>query len=169
MRYDLYPALKDDIEAGSIWLSSPKFTSRTVVKVRNTESGRGVFCEVKMIDNFYLDNYRELIGKALTEPGKAVFVNAWYRKRLGIELSDKEVSLDVTAADSIYGQIRACLNHPQVVVRIAMGLGLWSFVLSLIGLAFAIIPLLPEGKANQSREPTATAVAPAAGQPSRQP
>lgn len=96
-----------------------------------------------MIDRFYLENFEELMGRPLENPDSTIFVNAWYRKHLRLTPDlEREIRLDVTDADSVYGQIRACLHHPQVVVRIAMVLGLWSFFLSLIGIALAIVPLI---------------------------
>jgi hypothetical protein len=169
MKYDLHPALRDDIEAGSVWIGSPSFLPRKIVKIRCTHSGRSFYCEAKLIDKFYRDHYREEIGTPLQNPERAIFLNAWYRQRLAIGLEDDEVSLVITEASSVYGQIRACLHHPQVIVRLATILGLWSLFLAFVAAVLAIIPLMPEKRPNKAPEPTPTSVTSPAAQEPRQP
>ena len=70
-------------------------------------------------------------------------MNEWYRKRLGgLETKPKiDYPLVIEKADSWYGKIRACLQHPQNVVRIATRLGIISFALGVFGLFLGVVAL----------------------------
>ncbi len=142
MTYELHTAIWDDIESGSIWISAPALTSRTIVHVRNTLNNQSLRCEVKMVDAYYLKRFSEQTGRTVDETSPQVFINAWYRKALGVTAREGPIELEIVADDSLRGKVRACLQHPQVVVRIATILGLWSVALGVIGLALGILSLV---------------------------
>jgi hypothetical protein len=138
MKYDMYPSLWEDIDSGAVWISYPLLTSRMIAKVRNMETGRTVYCEVKMVDEYYMERYGAQPGRSGQIGENPIFASAWYRKQLGIQRREGDVDLHIEEAESIYGKVCACLHHPQVVVRIATVLGLWSVVLGAIGLALGV-------------------------------
>ena len=66
-----------------------------------------------------------------------------YRPRLGALQTQREYALEVTEAESWYGKIRACVHHPQIVVRVAVWLGLISVALGAIGVILGVISVWP--------------------------
>ena len=153
MKYELHTALREDIESGSMWISSPKLTSRTTVKVRNAENYRSVRCEVKMVDPFFRKEFAKRVGPFPTQD--AVFVSAWYRKQLGIRRVTGIVDLEIQEAESLCSKICACMKHPQLVARIATHLAVWSVILGTAGVVFGIASCVPKKPVNHTPEPTA--------------
>lgn len=142
MKYNLHPTLWAEIESGSVWLGHPPLPSRTVVRISRKNTNAVVYCEAKIIDEYLVEEYKRSVGKELLEPRSCVLMNAWYRKHLGISLEDKEVELDVVPVDSVYGRTRACLNHPQLAVRLATILALWSLFLSFVGFVLGLLAFM---------------------------
>jgi len=145
MEYELHTAIWDDVESGAIWISptpASTFTSRTIVHVRNEDNHRSIRCEAKMVDEYYLKRFTEQTGHTVDETAQHVFINAWYRKALGLTTRQGPIKLAIVADESLPGKLRACLQHPQVVVRIATVLGLWSVALGIISLALGILSLV---------------------------
>ena len=61
---------------------------------------------------------------------------------MGDDMSTKSKhELQITEVDNWHGKINACLQHPQVIVRIATWLGIISVVEGLIGFVLGIISL----------------------------
>jgi hypothetical protein len=110
MKYELHTAIREEIESGSIWISTPDFTSRTVVKVKHPETGCAVHCEAKKVDEFYRNDFVKRTGEEIKDSSKSIFVGAWYRKQLGIPHKYGIIDLEVTEADSLFGRMRACLD-----------------------------------------------------------
>ena len=139
MKYDLHPALWSEMESGSVWLGQPELASRTVIRITVIGSSAAVYCEAKIIDEYFLEAYERSVGEELQNSGACVLMNAWYRKRLNLTLGDEVVDLEVVSVDSVYGRVRACLMHPQLAIRLATILALWSLFLSFVGFVLGLI------------------------------
>jgi len=75
-----------------------------------------------------------------------IFINQWYRQRLGIkEVQSKEVQnneeLTINTQSKICWQIKACLQHPQIVVRLSTILGIISVALGIIAILIGCITI----------------------------
>jgi hypothetical protein len=139
-RLTIYAAQEADVNQGWVRLGGHDFPHRSIVRLSVRESGKVVHCEVLSIDQNFLRTYNQPPRIQITEPQSALVTAEWYRRRLGVG-TRTEAEIDVTAANCIWGRIRACLDHPQVVVRLAVILALWSVALGLIGAALGIISL----------------------------
>ena len=141
MNYKLHPALWSEMESGAVWLGQPALASRTVVRIARREPRRAIYCEAKIIDAYFLEVYQKSVGEELQNPSSCVLMSAWYRKLIGLSLDEEIVDLEVVAVDSLYGRVRACLNHPQLAIRLATILALWSLFLSFVGFLLGLLSL----------------------------
>lgn len=136
--FKIYAAKTEDVNQGWVWLVGCKYPQRSIVKLSANCTSKYVYCETRSIDKNFINDYNESEHtEKIDEPDSALVAAEWYRIRLGVEKGTK-AEIKVTLANNCYGHIRACLAHPQLVVRLATWLGLLSVVLGLIG----IIPLV---------------------------
>jgi hypothetical protein len=141
----VYASLDDDIAEGFVWLRKPGLPARGIVKITHSESGRSVFCEALQFEDNFLNKYNHSPRFTIANPDSSVVMSGWYRARLGELQTQREYPLHIDPADSAYGKIRACMQHPQVVVRVAVWLGLLSVALGVVGALLGIVSLLPNG------------------------
>ncbi len=139
----IYASLDDHIGEGFVWLQRPGLPARCVVKITNPEAKRAVFCEALQLEENFLKRYNHPPRYTIKHPGSSMVMSAWYRIRLGGLETQREYALEVTAADSWCGKIRACVHHPQIVVRVAVWLGLLSVVLGALGAVLGVISVWP--------------------------
>lgn len=165
--YMIYAALYEDVNQGWVWiggLPADDFRNRSIVRLSSVRTGRTVYCELLTIDSNFISLYNYTNecekGKPLEErrvrrrklpTGQSVSgdrhicMSQWYREKLSGRCSVKPVrtnskeQITIKAADHTYGRICACLDHPQVIVRISMYLGLLGAVLGLVGFLFSIL------------------------------
>lgn len=140
----IYASLDDDIGEGFVWLRKAGLPARGIVKITHTDSGRSLFCEALQFEDNFLQKYNQSPRFTIDNPESSVVMNGWYRARLGGLQTQREYPLDIAQADSWRGKIRACMDHPQVVVRVAVWLGLLSVALGVVGVLLGIISVLPE-------------------------
>lgn len=69
-------------------------------------------------------------------------MNGWYRAQLGELETQHEYALDITPVDDCWGKLRACMDHPQIIVRVAAWLGVIGVALGVIGVILGIIGIL---------------------------
>jgi hypothetical protein len=156
MKYSIYAALREDVNSGWVWVDTPVFKQRAVICISDTAIRKKVYCEILRIDKNFLNYYNKsreglcpftnfgIIKRfEIKSDIPTLVINQWYRRKLlgddGSTQSKHE--LQITEVDNWYGKIRACLQHPQVIVRIATTLGIISVVEGLIGLVLAIASL----------------------------
>ena len=142
-KFTIYAALREDMNEGWVWLGGHNhLPNRSIIKLTNSKTSRHVFCEICKIEdkkdgkdgNFIRSYNRKCGGRVpISDEKSALVISEWYRKRLGVE-KDADVEIDVTAYRH-FGRIRACLCHPQNVVRVATWLGI-------IGVILGILPLI---------------------------
>jgi len=135
MKLLVYASLAEDINNGWAWLPEKIVGQRNVIKLKNSDSGKSVFCEALQIGDNYLARYNDG-GRTnkIKNKSSSIVLNEWYRKKLGIETTQKEYSFEVEVVDNPWGHIRASLHHPQIVVRIAVELAILSVILGIAGI-----------------------------------
>lgn len=137
----IYAALEDAIGEGFVWLAKAELPARCVVKIANPICNRSVFCEALQIEKNFLTNYNRNPRLAITCPESSIVMSGWYRARLGGLETQQDYPLEITAANNCWGKLRACMHHPQIVVRVAAWLGLISVALGTIGVLLGIISI----------------------------
>lgn len=141
MKNDLFVcrASENDTHTGVVWLFRPSKKHRPVIKITNHSTNKKIYCEKLQIDEAYIDKRKikcKINGKKNTE---LIFMNEWYREKLGIKSPNEWVELDITdPVVNWWGKFWACAHHPQIVIRMSMwfstigvGLGLLSLFISL--------------------------------------
>lgn len=111
------------------------------MKLTARDTGKSVYCEVLSIDQNFLREYNKPPRIKIADPDSALVAAKWYRQRLGVE-TRTEAEIEPAPANCAWGRFRACLDHPQVVVRLAVKLALWSVALGLIGVLLGVFSLL---------------------------
>jgi hypothetical protein len=158
--YRLYAALHEDIAEGFVWLKQADLPARSVVKIARSGSGRtpSVFCEALQFEKNFLtryNNHTERICKINGEDeASALVINHWYRTKLGKPGQPLETKndyrLEITPANSLRGRLCACLQHPQVVVRVATLLGLIAFAMGLVGVVLGMVSICKTANLNEA-------------------
>ncbi len=67
MPYKVYAALKDDINSGWVWVGGFDGTQRSIIKIKNEENGKSVYCEFLKIDENFKKQYVK--GNTLIQDG----------------------------------------------------------------------------------------------------
>ena len=140
----IYASLSEHIGEGFVWLRKAGLPTRGIVKITNPDSGRSVFCEALKFEDNFLKKYNQAPRLNIDNPDLSIVMNGWYRARLGDLKTQCEYPLEIAEANSWCGKIRACMHHPQVVVRVAVWLGLLSVALGVVGVLLGIISVLPK-------------------------
>lgn len=138
--YQIYPSTIEDISNGWIWISVPDLDQRGVAKIKNIKENKTTYCEVLLIDPNYRKYYstgnrRDI--QSIIDP--IIIINYWYRKELGINESNKKVELEITIKNCLCYKIRACLHHPQAIVKIATWLAIISIFIGIIGIILSFV------------------------------
>ena len=137
----IFAALREDIQQGWVWLQIPNLPSRSIVKITNPNNGKSIYCEALQIDQNFLDFYNQPNRIAISDPQNALVISGWYRAGLGDLSTKSDVHLCVNPCNLSWGKLRACLHHPQIIVRVAAWLGLISVALGLVGVALGAMSL----------------------------
>jgi hypothetical protein len=123
-----------------------------------TSTGKSIFCEGVGLDHNFIRRYNRRRGEdfpslqladiSYDEFGRALpdgdgtgvlFINEYYRARLGRLQVRRIHDLTVRQENSWMARTRACLQHPQVGIRISTLLGLLSLGLGLLALLLGVI------------------------------
>jgi hypothetical protein len=136
----LFPLLREDVQAGIVWLKLPPLKSRDIVRITNTTNKLRIYCEALQIDGNFLRAYNQEKRIHITEPEKALVIGGWHRMLLGELKTKQDVDLKITPCNSYWGKLRACMQHPQLVVRISTNLGLIGLGLGILGLVLGGLP-----------------------------
>ncbi len=134
----VFAALRDDISQGWIWLDRKALPIRSIVRVENRANGKVVYCEVLQIDKNFLRSYNQAPRLAITDTENTIVIGAWYRSKLGVG-TQAGYDFDIRPSESLWGRFWACAHHPQIVVRIAIWLAVWSVVLGFIGATLGVV------------------------------
>lgn len=141
MKYKIFAALQEDINTGWVWIGKSKVQQRAVVKIVNKENGKKIYCEALSLDENFKKKYNNEPRIPIKKLDNSIVINEWYRKRLGNIKTQLDYDLEIEEIDNLCGKVCATLQHPQVVVRIAVTLGIISVILGFFGLIFGFISL----------------------------
>ena len=152
--YKLYAALHEDIAEGFVWFEEKQSSARCIVKITYSQNGRrrSVFCEALQIERNFLRRYnKDKVPKFTIEINKGgsfaspMVMSHWYRARLSPKeplTTQVEYCFEIVAFDRLYnrwyGKLRACMHHPQVVVRVGVWLGVISVILGVLSLFLGV-------------------------------
>jgi len=161
MKFEVRPAPTENIDSGSVWVTLPRdFPSRSVVKITNcdpgSDAGHHVYCEALAIGAYFVERYNLRVAeplrleriryydeskRAFDYQGKGlIFISDYYRRHLGEAFKDfADHDLTVTRADGWVNHTRACLQHPQISIRLATQLGLLGLALGILGTVLGVI------------------------------
>ena len=140
----IYASFDNDISEGFVWLKKAGLPARCVVRIRNPESRRSVFCEALQFEENFLSRYNQPPRFTIKDLESSIVMSGWYRARLGGLDTQKEYALGIASAHSWWGKMRACMDHPQIVVRVALCLGVLSVTLGVVGVLLGIISVWPK-------------------------
>lgn len=132
----IFPVLRDDIQQGVVWLSDEKLKSRAIIKITNRENKKSVYCEALQIDANFLKFYNQSPRNKISDCNNSIVIGGWYRAKLGGIKTKEDVSLSIKQCNWWWFNILACLQHPQIVVRV----GAW---LGIIGIGLGLVSLIP--------------------------
>lgn len=137
----IYAARDEDIHEGWVWIRNPSLPPRAVVRITNPATGRAIYCEAMQVDENFLRLYNKPPRVLITAPQDVLVIGAWYRAALGGLVPLSDVPLRIETRNSWVGQFRACIHHPQAVVRLGAWLGGLGLVLGLLGLGLGVLSL----------------------------
>ena len=138
----VYAALSNDVNQGWVWIGlKSQLPHRSIVRMVARNSGKSAFCEVLSIDSNFLRAYNKPPRISIKIPEESLVAPEWYREKLGIK-TRSYAEIDVEPANHALGMFRACMDHPQVVVRLAAVLAVLSVLLGVVGVVFGLISLM---------------------------
>lgn len=132
--YQVLAALKEDINQGWVWMQdeSLKLQPRSIVKITNRENKKSIFCECLIIDKNFKNSYNG--GRRVhIKAGSTLIMNEWYHSKLGKIETKKYHNLCIEPRNDVFGKYLANINHPQVIVRMAVWLGTIGVLLGIVG------------------------------------
>lgn len=140
----LFATLREDTQQGWVWLQDSSLPSRSIVKITNPANGKFVYCEALQIDDNFLSAYNQFPRINIDNPHTSLVINGWYRATLGNLSTQSDVPLKIKPSNCWWGKFKACINHPQVIVRVAAWLGVIGLFLGVVGLVLGVISLCPK-------------------------
>lgn len=139
MKYYVLKVLSEDIHSGHCWIKNQELKTRGLISIKNIENGKKVILEGLAIEKDYKKHYFEknnsTTNKEIINNNKSILqISSWYRKKLGIEKTQKEYDLSIRPIKGcdIVSRIRSCINHPQLAVRIGTWLGCIGVIIGAI-------------------------------------
>lgn len=139
----LFSALREDAQQGWVWLRDTTLPARSIVKITNIKNGKVVYCEALQIDENFLYSYNQSPRITISNPGDAIVINAWYRTALGNPSPQSDVSINIVPSNCWWGKFRACTDHPQIIVRVAVWLGATGLLLGVVSLGMGVLSIYP--------------------------
>jgi hypothetical protein len=148
-KYRVHAATRDAIDRGYVWVQPPvgvNYPQRAVCKIKNFETGRSAYCELLQADRNYLRYRHGFRSASRIQPQQpAISLNQWYREKLGIPRTGVDVDLGIFVTEcrckGALWRVRACLEHPEIVVRLATVLSIVGVILGCIGIGLGVISL----------------------------
>jgi hypothetical protein len=140
----IFAAREEDAHQGWVWLQDPSLPARCVVKITNPATRTSVYCETLQIEGNFLREYNQSPRVTITNPASSMVIGGWYRASLGGLQTQTDVALEVQRCRGARGwwwRFKACIGHPQIVVRMAAWMGGIGLVVSIIGLALGVASL----------------------------
>ncbi|WP_435627452.1 hypothetical protein [Candidatus Ferrigenium straubiae] len=140
----LFAALREDTQQGWIWLQDANLPVRSIVKITNPANGKCIYCEALQIENNFLRGYNQSPRISITDPQAALVIGGWYRAALGNLSTQVDIPLNIKPSNGWWGKFKACIDHPQIIVRVAAWLGAIGLFLGIVGLVLGVLSLCPK-------------------------
>jgi len=146
-QYVVHSSLHEDMNEGWIWIRDLKdeLDGKRRLILIGTENGKSAYCEALYADPWYMEKWLERWKKNQDKlPGAdqhLAFISSWYRRRLGIGLGQRTLTVEYCEGAPFSWQLRVCFQHPQVVVRLAMLLAVIGLGLGIVALGFGILAI----------------------------
>ena len=135
-------ARRQDVNEGFVWLNRPGFPSRCIVRIKNPGNSKSVYCEALQIDDNFRNEYNDDTRRfQLDLTHDPIVISGWFRARLGDLERQKDYALEIAPCNGLWGKLRACMHHPQVVVRVGAWLGVISVGLGLVGIILGLLSI----------------------------
>lgn len=156
--YIVRAAFAEETNDGWVWICGPStkhLDSRTVVLIKAPGHCRGIYAEVRTIDDNFLLKYNACPRIDIDCKHDTLVMAEWYRRALAIRGTTKEddktntVSLIVKKA-KIWGwrSLRAASHHPDLVVRLGTRLGVLGAWLGLLGVWLGLLGVCAKSSTN---------------------
>ncbi len=138
MPYKIYAALQEDINTGWVWLGGFECNQRSIVKLVNEKNKKSVYCEALKIDSNFIKKYKEGNTSKIEAKENTIVASEWYRNKLGVNNTKNDERIKISVENNLIGRFMSCIQHPQVIVRLATWLGVISIVLGVIGICLGL-------------------------------
>jgi hypothetical protein len=154
--YEFHTAPRDDFNEGWVWIKSEALKDaleghRRIVRITKGSGGKSVYCEALYADEKDIVRFNETRKKSITKTDdRLIFLSGWHRQFLEIKENFGKQNLRITVnrpPRSLWWQVRACTQHPQVVVLLATALAIIGAGLGLIGVGLGLIGIKEWGPA----------------------
>ncbi len=140
--YKVLAAMHMEMNEGWAWVTNEGFPPRSVIKIKNKNNRKVVYCEYLEIDPNFREVYNNTSKREKIDLGeKTIVLNGWYRKRLGGISTKSNYDLKITQANGWWGRFRVCTDHPQVVVRFSIKLAVISVGLAALSVCLAVLSI----------------------------
>jgi len=136
----VFPSTVEDQQQGWVWLQSD-LPPRSIVKLKNLDTSKSVYCEALQIDLNFLRRYNQKPRRTIDSPTESIVMSGWYRLKLGDIQTQSTVQISIAPANCHWGRFRACIDHPQIIVRVGAWLGFISVVLGVVGVILGAFSL----------------------------
>lgn len=143
MTMKVFAASREDIHQGWVWLQDANLPARSIVRLTNSSNGRTVYCEALQIDDNFLAEYNKSPRFTIAQPTSSIVMGAWFRAKLGGLPTQTDIHLVVSPANCCWGRFKACVDHPQIVVRLATWLAGIGLILGVIGFVLGVVSVWP--------------------------
>jgi len=149
--YDVHTSLDEDKNEGWVWIRNSHLKNdlegkRRIIRI-TAETKKKVFCEALYADPRYMKKWYVIWvndGREIPPPTQNLaFISEWHRILLGIEKIWKDprnlaIDYPENSLRPFWWQLCACLDHPQVVVRLATLLAIIGVGLGILGMGVGI-------------------------------
>lgn len=132
-------ATRNDMNEGWVWLSETKLPPRSIVKIQNKNNKKTIYCEGLKIDSNFIKEYNQSHRININPNEPTAVINGWYRSHLGNIETKQKHELIITEVNSYWGKLRACTDHPQIIVRLATWLAVLSVALGALSIFLALV------------------------------
>ena len=152
----VFPVLREDVHQGVVWLTRPDMASREVMKITNTSNKKSIYVEALKFEENFLNAYNQPGRAKIIDPANSLVIGGWHRALRGGLPTKEDAAVEIKFSGGWWGGFRACVDHPQTVVRMAAWLSAIGLLLGILGAVLGTLPYVwdPATKASttQSRE-----------------
>lgn len=142
-RYKVFASLYDDLNSGWIWIPVQKdLKSMDYIEIKTTLNKKRVICNCRIIDDNFRHLYNQRHTNKIDDTNSAIVISYYYRYKLGELKTGQEYEFEIRRLKSfipLCTEIRANLQHPDNVVKLATCLALLSVLLAILSIVLSIL------------------------------